>query len=433
MSLRGCRAKKTTGKVYEWTSEGGVRYQYVIPRKYDAKVGAAMTVILHGSNLDRRWGFANHEAVEFRPQDIVISPDGTTPNGKGGFNFMGRGEDASKLTGLLDELRATLNVTAVYLYGHSQGSFFALDYAGEEPEAIAGVVAHASGVWTLTNISDKGHGQAIVLMHGTADPVMPYSQSVGGYAVYRDKEYPMIRMRSLEGWNHWPAEKGSIPHVSQQLAWIEGMTASETSRLGAAYGILSKPKVKTQHDFGALYQVSVRLSNLSSPPARARGAAGKTAKKVEALAKGHIAAMKLEEPDEGAVLDGAPWVGSLPMFLRAYAGVPAADELAEKWESMLKVHEEAALKHFRKYWVGVNGGDSKSAFEAGLGAMSEAFLSVRTSDPTFLKKMETWSDDLGLGISRDDLRAYKKLESNLEKSLKKGRAAFESTNKRGSI
>ena len=68
-----------------------------------------------------------------------------------------------------------------------------------------------------------------------------------------------------------------------------------------------------------------------------------------------------------------------------------------------------------------------------LDAMREAFLSRRTADPAFLKNMEEWSDDRNLKISRDDLKAYKKLASDLEDSLKKGRAAFESTNKRASL
>ena len=423
---------KSKGKVHEWTS-GGLRYQYYIPRHYDPAAGAPLTVILHGSNLDRRWGFANHKAGEFRPNDIVVSPDGTTSNGKGGFNSLGRPQDAKKFTDFLNGLRDSLKITDIYLYGHSQGSFFALYYAGAEPDAIAGVVAHASGVWTQTRQSAEGHGQAIVLMHGTADPVVPYSQSVGGYRSYVEKGYPMVRLRSLEGWNHWPAEhNGPIPHTSQQLAWVEGMTATDTKRLGAAFATLSKPKVKTQHDFQALYQVSIRLSKLDSLPERARKVAGETAEKVDKLASQHISAMRLPDPDS-LELDGSAWIGQLPMFLRAFGGVPAAETLRSDWASVLDAHDEASSKHFKKYWDGIRSRDSKSAFAAGLGAMREAFLSRRTADPAFLKNMKAWSDDRELGLSRDDLKAYKRLASDLEDSLKKGRATFESTNKRASL
>lgn len=422
---------KATGKVYQASSADGLDFHYFIPRKYDATKGAALTVILHGSNLDRRWGFANHKAGDFRPNDIVISPDGTTANSSGGFNFLGRPDDATKFGAFLDEVKKAMKINAVYLYGHSQGSFFALYYAGEAPDAVNGVVAHASGVWTQTKISAKGHGQAIVLMHGTADPVVPYSQSIGGHGVYAEKGYPILRMRSLEGWNHWPAEhNGPIPHASQQLAWVEGMTATDTAALGAAYATLAKPKDKTQSDFAALYQVATRLSGLSSLPPRASEAAGQTAKKVDALATQHISAMKLTAPDAEHSMDGAPWIGHLPMFLRAYAGVPAADALATEWKSTLDAHNEAAKTHFTAYWKGVNGKDPQSAFSAGLGAMREAFLSFRTADPTFQKNMASWAKNRDLDLPKEEVKIYKALVKDLADSLKKGRAAFESTNKR---
>ncbi|MEM8710933.1 MAG: alpha/beta fold hydrolase, partial [Planctomycetota bacterium] len=214
----------TPGKRYSWTAENGLGFEYVIPKGYDPDVGANLTFILHGSNLDRRWGFANHEPGKFRPDDIVVSPDGTTSNGQGGFNSLQRRDDLERLHDLHQELRTRLNVRDTFLYGHSQGSFFAFYYAGAYPEDVAGVVGHASGVWIGTKGGPTQHHQAIVLMHGTADPVVPYRQSVGSLSAHFEKlGYPMARLRSLDGWNHWPSQH----HASQQLAWCEGMTSAD--------------------------------------------------------------------------------------------------------------------------------------------------------------------------------------------------------------
>ncbi len=136
-----------TGERYEWKSEDGLVYVYRVPTDYDPEKGAGLTVILHGSNLTRHWGFANHSDKSFRPNDIVVSPDGTTPNGDGGFNFLGNKKDAKRLRALLTELKKTFKVTGTYLYGHSQGSFFALMYASMYPVEVDGVLAHASGMW----------------------------------------------------------------------------------------------------------------------------------------------------------------------------------------------------------------------------------------------------------------------------------------------
>ena len=169
---------KAKGKVYSWKAKDGLVYRYYIPKKYDPEKGANLTFILHGSNLSAGWGFWNHKAGQFRPDDIVVSPDGTTPNGSGGFNFMGRPKDAKRLHALHEELKKLFKIQATFLYGHSQGSFFSFFYAGQYPEDVQGVVGHASGVWAQTQGPRKAHHQAIVLMHGTQDPVVPYGQSV---------------------------------------------------------------------------------------------------------------------------------------------------------------------------------------------------------------------------------------------------------------
>ena len=183
---------RVRGKVQKWTSKQGIAYHYRLPEKYDPEAGANLTVILHGSNLDHRWGFANHPYKTFRPDDIVVSPDGTTSNGNGGFNSLGNPADAKRFHVFLEELKSALVVKRTFLYGHSQGSFFAFYYAGEYPEDVDGVVGHASGVWTQTRLGKKGHHQAVVLMHGTQDPVVPYLQSAGSLTAFRDARYPTM-------------------------------------------------------------------------------------------------------------------------------------------------------------------------------------------------------------------------------------------------
>src|ERR1700704_5707143 len=74
------------GQVCTWKSADGLEYEYYVPKSYDVRKGANLLFILHGSNLDRRWGFANHTAGEFRPDDVIVCPDGTTSNKQGGFN-----------------------------------------------------------------------------------------------------------------------------------------------------------------------------------------------------------------------------------------------------------------------------------------------------------------------------------------------------------
>ena len=64
------------GRVLAWKSKGGLAYEYFVPASYDPERGANLVLVFHGTGLDRRWTFANHPAGTFRPDDIVVSPDG---------------------------------------------------------------------------------------------------------------------------------------------------------------------------------------------------------------------------------------------------------------------------------------------------------------------------------------------------------------------
>ena len=440
-SLHGAKVKQVApaeaskGRVHEWKSGDGLAFQYFVPKSYDPAKGANLTFVLHGSDLTKTWGFANLKIGSFREDDIVVSPDGTTANGRGGYNFLGRGSDVERFAGLQKQLMGAFKVNATFLYGHSQGSFFALHYAGAKPELVQGVLAHASGLWAVSKRSEAGHHQAIVLMHGTQDPAVPYGQSVGGYETFLKAEYPMVRLRTLEGWNHWPAElNGPTPHVSQQLAWIEGMTTSDVGRLGEVFKTLGKPRAKERHDYAALYLVAKRVQGLKDLPPGAIRAADKAVKSVEALAAKHAAAVSGASPDIEIEKDDEAWIGHMPMFLRAFSGVPAADALQKEWSETLKKHEDAANQHLGAYFKHFRAGEKKEAFHAGLEALSGAFLTAYVSDREFLKNMQKFADSArDLGIDSAATKKFKSIRKNLRKSGSAGQKEFESINKRASL
>src|ERR1043165_2682248 len=60
---------------------GGLRYSWVLPKDYDGKAPRNVSVILHGTGGDFHWGYLNNPIGVFRPNDIVISVDGTSPDG----------------------------------------------------------------------------------------------------------------------------------------------------------------------------------------------------------------------------------------------------------------------------------------------------------------------------------------------------------------
>lgn len=418
---------KATGKVYQWKSKDGLVYFYRVPKSYEPDKGANLTFLLHGSNLTHGWGFANHDHKTFRPDDIVVSPDGTTSNGRGGFNFLGERKDAKRFRALIEELEEIFNVRQVFLYGHSQGSFFALYFAGESPNLVDGIVAHASGVWTWTQQGPKGHRQAIVLMHGTQDPVVPYGQSVGGYDSFVEKKYPTVRLRSLEHWNHWPAEhNGKVPHTSQQVTWCEGMTSEDPERLTACFGYLANVGNKERHDWAALRQVADRIADLEIAPDDLRRRAAKAVEVVDDLVLAHVEV--LEIPDK-AEFDGGTWAVCLPVFLRRFQGVPACEELRRKWEKVLKRHRKDAVKHLKKYWPAMRKGDVEKAFSEGLAALEKGFLHHGCQDRQFRENLATWRKDAREhGLGKKDVKRYDAFIKAYDKAWKNGYRAFDKVN-----
>ena len=415
--------RKSKGKTHQWKAKDGLVYWYYIPKNYDPEKGANLTLILHGSNLKAGWGFWNHKAGEFRPDDIVVSPNGTTSNGSGGFNFLGQPKDAKRLNALHKELRQLFKINATFLYGHSQGSFFSFFYAGMFPDEVQGIVGHASGVWTWTKQGKKGHHQAIVLMHGTQDPVVPYGQSVGGYASFLKTKYPIVRLRSLEGWNHWPAEhNGPIRHTSQQLAWVEGMTTTDPDRLKVCFEFLANCKNKERTDYAAVYSLAKRIREVRFAPVR-YGRPEKAMGAINDLAKRHARALK-----PGTEFDGKAWIMHLPLFLRSFMDVPARDEFAAEWTKVLDTHEKKALVQLKKYW---NSKKPKERFVAGVNAIKVGYLYFRCHDNEFLKNLKTWRKTAKkMRVGKKAIKDFDTYVPALEKAIKEGYRAFDGLNRK---
>jgi pimeloyl-ACP methyl ester carboxylesterase len=420
---------KTTGQVYGWKSADGLVYEYFVPRGYDPAKGAGLTLVLHGSNLDHRWGFANHKAGEFRKDDVVVCPDGTTANGKGGFNFLQNEKDLQRLKALQDELRKTFKVNATYVYGHSQGSFFSFLYAGAYPEDVQGVVGQASGVWIGTEATPKHHHQAIALMHGTADPVVPYVQSVGGLDFYREAKYPLTHLRSLQDWNHWPTE----PQTELELAWCEGMTSADPARVAASFATLEpvEPGGGFDRDAAALYEVAKRIATVEGVPAEVKSRAAKTAAEVEDVAKRHVESIAASiAKGKGEKLEDAAWVGHLPTFLRDFDGVPPCDALAKEWADRLAKQKKDAQASLREFYRNRQK-DPAKAFAAGVDAIRAGFLWCECTDGEFLKTLAGWKADAAkLKIGKADLKAYDDVVPVFVSARKKGLDAYASVNRK---
>lgn len=339
---------KAVGKVYEWKSADGSPFEYYVPKAYDAAKGANLTVVLHGNGLDYRWTFWNHKEGEFRPDDIVVSLEGTEKLAStGAFEFVGGRDSCTKVHATLEELKATWKVNQTFLYGHSQGSFFVFEYAGEYPKDVAGVVGHAGALWNTSKLAKANHGQAIAFLHGTDDANVPWAQSVDGRTAYREADYPLVHLRTLWDWPHAPNWRQAM----NQLSWCEGMTSSDPARVATCLEALADDQAWGGVDPAACFAVATRLETLPGATAaqkgaavRAKGAIDQGAAKIAAAIEKSVGKGKLSKVDGGA------WLGLALRFLEDFDGVAAAAAWAKKRAPELAAVDKVTKDGAREFW-----------------------------------------------------------------------------------
>ena len=409
------------GKVYSAKSADGLEYLYWVPPDFDKSKGADLLFIFHGSNLDRHWGFANHEPGKFRAHDIIVCPDGTTPNGEGGFNFRQADRDTNRVHALQLELRQIFKINATWLYGHSQGCFFAFLYAGQFQEDVDGVLGQAGGVWIGTQSSPKHRHQSIAIMHGTADPVVPFGNSVGALKHFNEQGYPAVHLRALPDWNHWP----NADQAAQELAWCEGMAVKDPDLVAAALKELLA--VKSGADPFARWSVGKRLAEMPFVTDAQKQLARTAVSRVEAQVDRHIAEITAGlGKNAGDKLDGKPWLGHLVRFRQDYAGIESADRFLKDWAKRIDDQRKRADEASKDYLAKMEKEPAK-AFLSGIDIVARGFLVEGYANKELLDRLKQWKDDKSLKLPKTSLSYFDKAIPLYEDAMAKGAQEYTAT------
>jgi predicted esterase len=375
---------------------GGLRYSWVLPKDYDGKTPRNLTVILHGTGGDFHWGYLNNPIGVFRPADIVISVDGTSPDGNNRLFLDGK-KDVELFKQFLAELRTSFAVDRIFLYGHSQGSFFVAFYMGLCPDTVAGGVAHASGSWANSLMPKELKKLPLVFMHGSSDPVVPYGQSVGARDYYVEKGFPLTHLRRLADWSHWP----NAVRATEELDWCQGMGSSDAQEvLDCALSMLrTKPADQyewtTVVDFSGARLLLERLTGkgpaaLAQAPEPVAKSAREWLAKIDEQADAQLKALRAVLPKKGALaLDGKPWLGHLLPLREDFRGVESVEKFFTEigFEKLVEAHQKAA-KPLYDAWYGQGKSESDCA-TAVLEAIGKCFL-VDALPWNLREKMNEW-------------------------------------------
>lgn len=398
---------------HETTSAGGVRYAWLVPKGYDGQTKRNLTAILHGTGLDYRWGPANHPAGVFRPDDVVVSLDGPSPGQDGTRLFLGEKKDADACAAFLTEMRAAFAVDRVFLYGHSQGGFFVVYFAGEHPEAVAGVVAHAAGAWNWSKTTGAVKKVAIAFQHGTLDPVVPYGQSPVARDAYAAAGFELLHLRRLDRYNHWP----NAVRSAESLDWCEGMTTTDPERaLELARRILAPKKSdeyswETVVGYSGARDVLRRLEKkgpapFAEVPEKTAAAAAALVTRVEAEGAKHVSALeKSVKARKDLTLKSGGAIGHVVPLREDFRGVDSVEEYVKKigFDAEL-ASQKKAVGAIVDAWYGSS--PPRSMYETILGNLADACL-YEGFPSELAQRLDEWkSGAKSLGIDAKSLKKH---------------------------
>lgn len=163
---------------------GGLTRTYLlhVPRTYDKAGPAALVFAFHGgtgraSTMSKITG--DLDAVADRHGFIVVYPEGTDKHWNDGRETQpDNTDDVGFISELIDQLAKGYNVDRkrIYATGISNGGMFAQRLACDLSEKIAAIASVAATMpQNLPGRCAPKRPVAVLIMHGTADPLFPYA------------------------------------------------------------------------------------------------------------------------------------------------------------------------------------------------------------------------------------------------------------------
>jgi polyhydroxybutyrate depolymerase len=165
---------------------GGVSRKYLLHAGGEAKPGRPLVLVLHGWHgnavgIERRTR-GTFDKLADRDGAVVVYPEALgDPRWNDGWptGAVAAPDDLGFLSALIDALAAELGIDRkrVYAAGFSNGASMVYRLACQRPELVA-AVAPISGDMSAPIASGcpRGAPVAIIAMHGTDDPVVPFDE-----------------------------------------------------------------------------------------------------------------------------------------------------------------------------------------------------------------------------------------------------------------
>jgi predicted esterase len=324
-------AKVKPGDTVLLTAPKGMRYFLRVPKKFDAKAGR-LIVFLHGSSMNGLDYLRSFEAMGWAKDDLLACPNGETgsdPFGANNFTFA----SAPLVADVTEQVQGRFKPSVTYVGGHSQGGFLTFSVILLHPDLYRGAIPMAGDCWSQNepNLWEddektlaKQQQIAIAVIHGKADPVVPFSQGQHAYDVFRAMGWPKLRLFAPEQLGH----QFMLSPVGEALEWLDAMNGREEKR-----SLELARDWAEQGEWGWARQVAQAAK---SP---------KLVKDAEAAATKAAAAMT-----EAMKRKPVVWVPEWLEFWRVHGGTAAAKPLVDKYLSKRDKQRNDGKRLFDLAW-----------------------------------------------------------------------------------
>jgi predicted esterase len=310
------------------TAPKGMSYVLRVPKGYDPKKGARLTVWLHGSNMNGLSYTRSFEAKNWCDDDLLVCPNGeqVADAAKHVHNFtFASGPLVADLT---EQVKKAFRTNGAYVGGHSQGAFLTYSVVLNFPDLFQGAVPFAGDCWSQNepnlwedrpDVLAKQMRIPIAVIHSPDDPVVDFRQGQHAYDCFRAMGWTRLRLFAPPGVGHMfmPAP------VDQAIAWCDAMNGRDEKR---SLDLVDE-WVKAGEWSWAVHAAKA-LADAPGATAAAKAAPARVAKAAESASKKAVAEMQTAIDKEPA----AKWVPRWLEFRRVFGATAPAKALCDRYD-----------------------------------------------------------------------------------------------------
>jgi poly(3-hydroxybutyrate) depolymerase len=192
---------------YEDRYHDGMRYGLFVPPSYNPGSSYPLVIYLHGCNDTTSWDLQwYHDPIQASDPCFVLTPKTfkyvNECDAWGTSWYADHPEDMQNTIEVADSLIAVFNIdtSRLYIYGTSMGGFGVFSVLAKEPGTYAGAIAICGGGNPAT--ASQVAQTPLWIFHGSADPVVPISQSKTLYQSMINSGASQVRFTEYPGVGH---------------------------------------------------------------------------------------------------------------------------------------------------------------------------------------------------------------------------------------